>query len=288
MRSSERSRGIKRMAWRSLIGVMLVGTGSAQAATGLCERIVVTGNPDYPPILWADPENADRLVGAAVELLESALAHTEVKVEFINAGSLTNAQDEVRSGRMDMLASAFLTPERLGYMDYVYPAYVEVPSVIFVRRGQSFPYNGWDDLRGRNGSTLANNSFGAAFDTYAKDHLTLERTNSIDQSFRRLLGGQADYVVYERFQGLALAEQQGFAEEIDILEGSLINERVHFTLSHNSACNSAALRSALAIGMHRMAGAGEPRRLLEKYRERWAGQFLKSSTEGEIEPEIVE
>lgn len=288
MRISERSKGVWRMTWRSVVGVMMIGMGSAQAAGGLCERIVVTGNPDYPPILWADPENPDRLVGAAVELLELALAHTDIKVEVMNAGSWSDAQDEVRSGRMDMLASSFLTPERLGYMDYVYPAYVEVPIVIFVRRGQSFPYNGWDDLRGRNGSTVANNSFGAAFDTYAKDHLTLDRTSSINQSFRRLLGGQADYVVFERFQGLALAEQQGISEEIDILEGSLINERVHFTLSHNSACNSPALRSALATGMHRMAGAGEPRRLLQKYRERWASQFLESSTEVEIDPEIVE
>jgi polar amino acid transport system substrate-binding protein len=268
-------------------GIGAVFAGQAEAAGGPCQRIVVTGNPQYPPLLWVDPEDDRRLIGAGVELLQMALADTDIQIEVLNVGPWARAHQEVRSGRVDMLAGAFLTPERLGYMDYVYPAYVEVPSVIFVRRGQAFPYAGWDDLRNKRGSTLVNNSFGAAFDTYARDHLRIDMVSSIEQSFRQLLLGRADYVVYERYQGLALAEQLGIADQLDILDGSLINEQLHYTVSHKSACNSPALRSALAVGMHRLSTQGEPRRVVEKYRQIWAEQFIEVADEA-AESEVLD
>lgn len=272
----------------SLAALMLLGAGQAFSAEGACERIVVTGNPQYPPVLWADPENEGRLTGAGVELLELALAGTGITVEVLNTGSWSEAQEEVRSGRVDMLAGAFLTPARLEAMDFVYPSYVEIPSVLFVRRGQAFAYGGWDDLQDKRGSTVVHSSFGSAFDTYAANHLDIQQAASIEQSFRLLLSGQVDYVVHERYQGLALAEQQGIAEELDVVEGSLIHENLFYTVSHNSACNSPALRSALALGMHRVVSQGEPRRLLEKYRERWAGQFMSDTATGNADPEVSE
>lgn len=250
-----------------------LGAAPVLAAGGVCERIVVTGNAQYPPVLWVDPEDPKRLTGAAVELLEKVLDGSGIHVEALHVGPWSRAQEEVRSGRVDMLAGAFLTPPRLGDMDYVHPPYMEVPSVIFVKRGKAFPYGGWDDLRGKRGSSLVNNSFGDSFDTYAADHLDIRMVPSIQQSFELLVRERVDYVIYERHQGLALAAQLGIRDQLDIIEGSLITEALYFTVSHNSACNSPALRAALAQGMHRLAGQGEPRKLLEKYRVIWEGQF---------------
>lgn len=243
------------------------------AAGGLCERIVVTGNADYPPLLWVKPDDSARLTGAAVELLEKMLEPSGIHVDALHVGSWEQAQQEVRSGRVDMLAGIFLTPERLGEMDYIYPPYMEIPSVIFVRRGAAFPYNGWDDLRGKQGSSLAGTSFGAAFDAFARDHLNVAAVGSIDQALEQLLGGKADYLIHERHQGLALAAQRNVLDQLDILEGSLINEQLYYSISHHSACNSPALRAALAKGMYQMVRQGEPRRLLDKYRDRWTAQF---------------
>ena len=248
-------------------------SSASLAAGGACERIVVSGNSQYPPLLWVNPDDPKRLTGAAVELLEMALEGSGIHVDVLNVGPWARAQEEVRSGRVDMLAGAFLTPGRLAEMDYVHPPYIEVPSVIFVKRGKAFPYSGWDDLRGKQGSSLVNNSFGAAFDTYAADHLDINTVPSIEQSFELLLRDRADYVVYERHQGLALAAQMNILDQLDILEGSLINEPLYYTISHNSACNSPALRAALAQGVSRMVRQGEPRRLLDKYREIWAARF---------------
>lgn len=172
-----------------------------------------------------------------------------------------------------MLAGSFLTTERLGEMDYVYPPYMEIPSVIFVRRGEAFPYSGWDDLRGKQGGSLDSSSFGSAFDTFAADHLEVATMSSVDQAFEQLFSGKVGYLIHERHQGLALAAQRNVLEQLDILEGSLINEQLYYSISHHSACNSPALRGALAQGMYRMVRQGEPRRLLEKYRDKWSAQF---------------
>lgn len=272
------------MRWaRWTVGGMVLTLAGTVAASGTCERIVVTGDPQYPPVLWTDPDDSTRLTGAAIELLESALEGSGVKVEALKVDSFSAAEDEVRSGRIDMLAGVFLTPDRLGHMDYVHPAYLEVPSVLFVKRGESFAYSGWDDLREKQGATVRGARFGGAFDTYAGEHLKLRREETVEQAFQQLLNGRADYVVFQRHQGLALAEQSGVAEQLDILDGSIINEQLYFAISHNSACNSPELRGALAQGMHRLTQEGAPRRLFEKYRDRWAGRFDASPPEPESE-----
>lgn len=253
--------------------LMLLPAGASLAAGGVCERIVVTGNADYPPLLWVNPDDDSRLVGAAVELLEKALEPSGIHVDALHVGNWQQAQQEVRSGRVDMLAGSFLTPERFAEVDYVYPPYMEVPSVVFVRRGEAFPYSGWDDLRGKRGSSLGSSSFGAAFDTYAADHLSIAAMSSVEQAFEQLLDGKVDYLIHERHQGLALAARGNVLDQLDMLEGSLINEQLYYSISHHSACNSPALRAALAQGMYQMVRQGEPRRLLEKYRDRWASQF---------------
>ena len=38
-------------------------------AAGKCERLVVTGNPEYPPYLWRDPQNPQKLIGANADLI---------------------------------------------------------------------------------------------------------------------------------------------------------------------------------------------------------------------------
>ena len=43
-------------------------------AAGKCERLVATGNPEYPPYLWRDPQNPKQLIGANADLLKHARA----------------------------------------------------------------------------------------------------------------------------------------------------------------------------------------------------------------------
>ena len=242
------------------------------SAAGKCERLVATGNPEYPPYLWRDPQSPKHLIGANADLLTLIGEQLGVKVEIIHTGPWSRAQDEVRTGRVDLLAGAFLTLPRLESMDYVHPAFFNTPSVVWVNKDKVFPYSGWEDLRERTGGTLVSNSFGQQFDTYAKANLNLEEVPSLTQAFQKLLLGRTDYVLYERYPGIALADTLGMLDNLETLEPPISSEGLYLTLSHNSACNDAWLRGQLAKKMTELTAAGLPETLLQRNLERWKAQ----------------
>ncbi|WP_296127782.1 transporter substrate-binding domain-containing protein [Pseudomonas sp. Ga0074129] len=257
---------------------LLLIPGFASAA-GKCERLVATGNPEYPPYLWRDPKNPQQLIGANADLLQHLAKELGVVVDIIYTGPWSRAQDEARTGRVDLIAGAFLTLPRLETMDYVHPAFYITPSVVWVHRGAEFPYAGWDDLRSRTGDTLVNNSFGQQFDAYAKSQLTLEGVSSLTQAFQKLLLGRTDYVLYERYPGQALADSLGLQDDLLVLDPPISSEGLHLTVSHNSACNDAWLRGRLAKAMNEALAADLPSVLLERNVQRWKDQQLTPATD---------
>lgn len=249
------------------------------AAAGKCERLVATGNPEYPPYLWRDPQNPQHLIGANADLLKHLAKELGVAVEILYTGPWSRAQEEARTGRVDLLAGAFLTLPRLEAMDYVHPAFYFTPNVVWVHRGAEFPYAGWEDLRGRTGDTLVNNSFGQQFDSFAKDNLTLEGVSSLTQAFQKLLLGRTDYVLYERYPGQALAETLGMQDDLLVLDPPISSEGLYLTLSHNSACNEPWLRGMLAQKMTEAVAAGLPEIWLQRNLQRWKEQQLTPVSE---------
>jgi hypothetical protein len=99
-------------------------------AAGSCERLVATASPDAPPYAWRDPADPRALVGASVELLGTIAEQLDVKVDVLYSGSRAQALEEVRSGRMDILADAALTEADLQYLDYVYPPLASVKAPV--------------------------------------------------------------------------------------------------------------------------------------------------------------
>lgn len=262
-----------------LFGLLLMP--AVTYAAGKCERLVATGNPEYPPYLWRDPKNPQQLIGANADLLQHLAKELDVVVDIIYTGPWSRAQDEVRTGRVDLIAGAFLTMPRLGVMDYVHPAFYYTPSVVWVHRGSEFPYAGWEDLRNRTGDTLVNNSFGQQFDAYAKSNLTLEGVSSLTQAFQKLLLGRTDYVLYERYPGQALADSLGMQDDLLVLDPPVSSEGLYLTLSHNSACNDAWLRGMLAKKMTEAVASGLPDVLRERNLQRWKDQQLTASGDAE-------
>ncbi|MBT8768349.1 substrate-binding periplasmic protein [Metapseudomonas boanensis] len=248
-------------------------------AAGKCERLVATGNPEYPPYLWRDPQDPQHLIGTNADLLKQIGKELGLKVDVIYTGSWSKAQDEVRTGRVDLIAGAVLTIPRLETMDYVHPAFLQTQSVVWVKRDRAFPLGTWDDLRGRNGSKLIKSSFGESFDRFAQENLTLEPIPNLTQAYQKLLLHRTDYVLYERARGLALADTLGMADDLVALEPPISSEGLYFTLSHNSACNDPWLRGQLAKKMTELVAAGVPKTLLERNLERWkASQMQPVST----------
>ncbi len=239
----------------------------ATQATGdtHCETLTVSGNPEYPPLLWRSAEKEGVLVGAVPALLREIVEPMGLEVVVRDLGSWARVQHVARKGDIDMVAGAFITSERIGYMDYLLPPITHLPTAVWVPKGGEFIYRHWPDLLGKRGSTLINNSFGQNFDRYADTNLRIEGVRSIEQSFRMALVGRVDYVLYEVLQGQVKLADLGVAGQFEALEPPVSREGLFFTFTKESQCNSFELREAIADRLYELVSSGRPSQLIREY-----------------------
>ena len=264
---------IERSRCRSLLlSLFMLLLPELAAAEALCSQLTATGNPEYPPYLWRDPHNPEQLIGANADLLKEVGKALGLEVKVVYGGPWSRAQEEVRTGRIDLMAGYFLTHERERQMDFISPPFLRTRSVVWVRQDNAFDYHDWADLKGRNGGTLVSNSHGQQFDDYAKANLQLEAVPSARQAFEKLLLKRNDYVIYEQYPGMALARTQGWDTQLKVLEPPVSSEGLYLALSQQSKCNQPALRERLARRMKALGDGAVPEQLVEKNLELWRQQ----------------
>ncbi len=243
---------------------------SAQAAASPpCPGLVASGNPEYPPYLWRDATDEKRLIGAVEELMQRLAQEIGVPITVRYAGPWGRVQEEVRKGNVDLIAGAFFTLPRLEYMDYFRPPIHNTRTVIWTQATRPFDYRKWSDLQGKIGVTVINNSFGEAFDRYAEKHLRIEKVAALESALRMLSLGRADYLIYEEGPGEAFAAKLGI-RGLKAAKIPVSTEDLYLTLSHQSKCNTGALRGRIAQAMHKLDQDRVIDALLEKAIRDWA------------------
>lgn len=257
----------------ALIAVLIASPLTGGAATaGKCDRLVATGDADNPPFLWRDPQNPKRLIGANADLLKRIAESLDLKLDMLYAGDTGKALDEVRSGRMDVLADATLSVEKLTQLDFIHPSITALQTSAWVRNDPGFLYASRQDLSGRSGTYVANTELGRDFSFYAKQHLDLVTAPNLADAMQRLLGGKVDYVLHERYSAVAQAAPLGLLNEVQRLEPPVSSKGMHLAVAHDSACNGSWLRGQLAVKMTELREAGVPVQLLAENIERWRQQ----------------
>lgn len=241
-------------------------------AAGKCERLVATGNPQSPPYLWRDAQHPLQLQGASVDLLQHLGRELGIEIAVLDSGSWTAAQDEVRSGRMDLLLDTPLTLPQLEQLDYVHPAPWSNDTLVWVRREQALVYNDWGSLRGYKGADLRQAPSTPAFALFAQDHLNITTQAELPQALQALAQGQYDYLLAPRDGGQLALTQLGLAEQLQALPSALMSQSLFLGLSHNSACNEPWLRGQLAKKMTELLASGVPAAVLHTNMARWQAQ----------------
>jgi len=255
-----------------LWAAVLIMPVAVQAAEGSqCKTLTVSGNPEYPPLLWRSTEAQSVLVGAVPALLREIVEPMGLELIVRDLGSWARVQHMARKGDIDMVAGAFITSERIGYMDYLLPPITHLPAAVWVPKGSEFIYRHWPDLLEKRGSTLINNSFGQNFDRYADTNLQIEGVRSIEQSFRMALAGRVDYVLYEVLQGQVKLDSLGVTDRFEALEPPVSREGLFFTFSKASPCNTFELREAIADRLYHLVSAGRVKQLIREYTQLYVG-----------------
>ena len=211
----------------------------------VCQKLVATGNPEYSPYLWRDPEDESKLIGANADLMQLLSKEIGIPIEVKYLGPWSRVQELARAGRVDLIAGAFFTTARLDYMDYFHPAFRGTRTAIWTTPNNTFKYRTWSDLRDRKGLTVVNNSFGEDFDAYAKKSLSIATVATLEQALQMLVLGRTDYLIYEEDPGLALAAKLNITR-LKTAPVAVSTEDLFLTLSHRSPCNTGELRGRIA------------------------------------------
>ncbi|KAA0948249.1 MULTISPECIES: transporter substrate-binding domain-containing protein [unclassified Pseudomonas] len=257
--------------WTVLLGLSLVPT--LPLAAGKCDRLVVTGSPDAPPYLWRDPQDPTHLIGATADVLQQVAKDLGVKIDLLYGGKRSAALDEVRSGRMDILADAPLTVSELESLDYIHPALAQTDYLVWTRAGSPLAYNQATDLHGHKGAVSEKARLTRDFETFAGEQLTLQRTPTLTPAFQKLLLGEVDYVIAGRYSGMAMAQTLGMSKDLVAWEPPIDQPGLFLAISHNSACNDPWLRGQLAKKMTELPASGLTEAALQRNLERWKAQL---------------
>ncbi|KPW79187.1 hypothetical protein ALQ65_02192 [Pseudomonas syringae pv. coriandricola] len=265
--------GRNRLLTSLLAGVLLLPP--LALAAGKCERLIVTGSPDAPPYLWRDPQDPRHLMGANADLLSQAAGTLGVKVEFLYGGKRSQALEEVRSGRMDMLADAPLNDAQLEILDYIHPPIVQNDIVVWTRRDHAVPFNTLGELHGHPGVMSEKTRLTPSFEALTRQHLTLERVPGLTPAFQKLALGEADYVLAGRYAGMVMVQTLGLSSDLIAQPVPVDTPGFYLALSFNSACNDPWLRGQLAKKMTESVDSGLASEVIRHNLELWKTQLLQ-------------
>jgi polar amino acid transport system substrate-binding protein len=263
---------LRRMfGWSLLLG--LAALPALATAAGKCERLVATGSPDAPPYLWQDPQNPKYLIGASAELLQQVAGQLGIKVQVLYAGKRAQALEEVRSGRMDLLADAPLTVSELETLDFIHPPLLENDYLVWTRNDSPLVYDKAQDLHGHPGALSEKSRMTTEFAMFAEQQLNLTRTPNLTQAFQKLILGEVEFVLAGRYSGLAAAQTLSMANDLAARPQPADKPGLFIAVSHNSACNDPWLRGQLAKKMTELRASGLTETVLLRNIERWKAQL---------------
>ena len=208
----------------------------AAAAFFMCEKkenrdyLLASGHPQYPPFMW---QEGDRIVGVGPEILSTACKQLGIPIKIEFAGSWDDVMKDIHNGKIDAVVALYQTDERKKYLEYSI-SYAKDPVAIFVRKDKAFRYRKWADLIGKRGTTTSGDSYGQAFDGFIAAKLEVARRKTVEENFKALENGKADYFIYALYSGLFESKKEGLENKITFLKPYVTTENWYLAISKNS------------------------------------------------------
>ena len=192
--------------------------------------IMISGHPEWPPIMYRSGAVID---GAGAALVKKIFSDLQLRTAFPFSGTWDEVQAKARSGELDVLVAAYKTTERLTYMLYSDP-YTTDPVALYVPKGKAFPFTSFNNLIGKKGIAMVGDSYGQLFDDFAAANLQLTRVTQANQGFNLIESGQADYFIYALYAGDDLLKKNGQAAKFETLPKFVADEPFYITISKKS------------------------------------------------------
>lgn len=214
-------------------GVALMLTVTALGLRAECSRLVVTGDPAYPPLHWYD---GSTLQGASIEIAKRVLDDLKIPYELRFIGPFARIMAMAERGKVDMVASLKKTPEREAFLLYPKTAAFSNPVAVFGMRTKPFEYRDRSDLIGLRGGITRGNVFGNGVDEFMKEKLSIEEANNPESNFEKLALGRIDYFITGYYTGMALLLKRGDEERFVVKTPFLTDTANYLALTRKGKC----------------------------------------------------
>lgn len=226
--------------------------------------ITITGHPDYPPVMWINKETKE-FQGIAIEMMQMIFSEIDVKVIFTNVDTWARAQEEVKNGKIDLLLPPYKTEERLPFYNYATEPFMQDETVVFVKKGQDFKFNSFEDLLKFPGTAIINDSFGSEFDKFEMTHKNITRLATTEQCFRFVDKDRARYVIAGLNSGMAALVQLRWEDRFVVLPKRVITTGMYAPISLKSKWNTPEVNNYLKLKFIEYNRKGIVKKLEKKY-----------------------
>jgi len=246
----------------TLLLAILLGSQPAAAE----KQLIVSGNPEAPPIVW---EKAGMLVGVGPTAVSRILKNLQVPFILQPGGSWKQVQESAKNGSIDLIVSAYDNKERRTYMEYSAP-YLKSPVVIVVRKGECFACSAWNGLVGKKGAANTGESFGEEFDTYIRKELDVTYV-PYQRAFEMLNRGTVDYLVMDLYPAIIYSKLLNAEDKIEFLDTPATVQYFHVTISKKSPYLS--LMPKINAEIEKMIKEGLFKKLAKEQYKSWNKTF---------------
>lgn len=165
------------------------------------------GTNEFPPFTYADANG--HAAGIEVDVVREAARRLGLKVN-ISVLPWPRLLASMRAGTLDCMFAAFVTPERLGYMNFTrVPLHVSRLALYSHRTG-TFSFERIEDLRGKRIGTLRNFRTVDALDEALNQGSFAERVygNDFNQLFEMLAQKRVDVIIVNDQVGRAILHKR--------------------------------------------------------------------------------
>ncbi len=213
--------------------LLVVFTGLAYAQE--CEVLRAGSTHGWLPVAYLVEETGET-PGIAHDLLRYIGEQLNIPVEIDAKVPWKRMLAYLESGKLDLCAAIYWTEERDKIYKYTVPFYTNEARV-FVKKGNEFEFDSFDDLIGLRGGIPSGGSFGNEFDTFAKENnLKLEGVKTKEQRVTKLLAGRNDYFLQDYLDGMLYLKQEGLQDQVVALPHPVATTEVYFAFSRQSPC----------------------------------------------------
>ncbi len=235
--------------------------------------IRISGLSSYAPVMWAQNNT---LQGIAADVAKKVFGELQVPFRF-QVLPWKRAQAYAASGKIDVIAGIYKTRQRQAYMTYSVP-FMQDPGVLFVKKGNVFPYKKWEDLVGRNGITNRGYSWGGQFDLFIAARLHMDYIDTPEQGFQMLVmkDRKIDYYLYGLIPGLLVVNRLGLEAQIDYIPNYVTEENFYFAFSKKS--EYVKLLPAVNTILNRLVAEKYVDFLISRYTNAWTSIPAKKRT----------